>query len=28
VPVYETSTRRHLMLREVKRHETEPPAGS
>ena len=28
VPVYETSTRRHLMLREVKRHDAEPEHGS
>lgn len=27
VPVYESSRRRHLMLREVERHETEPRAG-
>ncbi|MEA3020887.1 MAG: hypothetical protein QOI47_2411, partial [Actinomycetota bacterium] len=27
VPVYSTSTRRHLMVQEVERHEPEPPAG-
>ncbi|MEN3273640.1 MAG: UDP-GlcNAc:undecaprenyl-phosphate/decaprenyl-phosphate GlcNAc-phosphate transferase, partial [Actinomycetota bacterium] len=27
VPVYETSTRRHLMIQEVVHHEPEPPAG-
>jgi len=27
VPVYETSRRRHLMLQEVVRHESEPPAA-
>jgi UDP-GlcNAc:undecaprenyl-phosphate GlcNAc-1-phosphate transferase len=28
VPVYESSTQRHLMLQEVQRHEPEPPAGA
>jgi UDP-GlcNAc:undecaprenyl-phosphate GlcNAc-1-phosphate transferase len=28
VPVYETSTRRHLMIQDAKKHEPEPPTGS